>query len=104
MKLATRKQTFLIAVLIAGIAAAGAYVYKQQRQSAWDDQVVSELKRDYPDEARERMLAEIYWSKYPDVAADAYFGKNGRLGVYGPREHYRRHRTEGAGRVWPVLK
>lgn len=49
--------------------------------------------------AREKILAEAYWQRYPDVAADDFFGREGALGVHGPREHFDRHgRTEG--RVW----
>lgn len=52
-----------------------------------------------PADDGERALAEAYWRRYPDVAADRYFGAHGQLGRAGAREHYQRHgRREG--RVW----
>ena len=51
-------------------------------------------------EEQERILAESYWSRYADVAADIFFGREGSLGVWGAREHFDRHgRREG--RSWP---
>ena len=52
------------------------------------------------DEQAERRLADTYWSRNADVEADSYFGRRGLLGVWGAREHFKRHgRREG--RVWP---
>src|SRR5258708_3227027 len=51
------------------------------------------------DLSTERELAEAYWSRYPDVAGDAYFGRDGRLGIFGAREHYDRHGRREK-RVW----
>ena len=52
------------------------------------------------DETAEQVLAERYWTQYADVAADAKFGRNGSLGIWGAREHFNRHgRREG--RHWP---
>jgi hypothetical protein len=51
------------------------------------------------DAAAEAGLAEAYWQRNPDVAADRYFGRGGVLGFFGPREHWKRHgRREG--RAW----
>ena len=50
----------------------------------------------------ERMLAEAYWSRYPDVAADAVFGRTGKMGIYGAREHYQRHGRH-EGRIWDLF-
>lgn len=48
------------------------------------------------DMAAEQRLAEAYWRRNPDVAADAYYGRHGRIGVLGAREHWLRHgRSEG---------
>lgn len=59
-------------------------------------QMIEDSKRD---DAAERALAEDYWTRYPDVAADGYFGRNGKLGLQGAREHFARHgRREG--RIW----
>lgn len=46
-----------------------------------------------------RMLAEAYWQRNPDVAADSYFGRNGKMGTFGAREHYDRHGRK-EGRRW----
>ncbi|MEX2616669.1 MAG: hypothetical protein WD767_11280 [Alphaproteobacteria bacterium] len=46
-----------------------------------------------------RMLAEAYWLRNPDVAADSYFGRNGKMGILGAREHYDRHGRK-EGRRW----
>lgn len=52
-----------------------------------------------PDYAREKALAEAYWQRYPDVRDHWLWGRQGTMGVRGPREHYRLHgRREG--RVW----
>lgn len=51
------------------------------------------------DLAEEERLARAYWARNPDVAADAYFGQHGRLGIFGARAHLERHgRREG--RAW----
>lgn len=46
-----------------------------------------------------RALAEAYWQRNPDVAADSYFGRDGEMGVFGAREHYDRHGRK-EGRLW----
>jgi hypothetical protein len=57
------------------------------------------IKDGAPDLAAERELAERYWQRYPDVAADGYFGRGGAIGIFGAREHFDRHgRREG--RLW----
>ncbi len=53
------------------------------------------------DERREVKLAEIYWTRYPDVAQDSNFGRSGKLGSWGAREHFKRHGAR-EGRIWPV--
>jgi len=44
--------------------------------------------------------AENYWSLYPDVAQDAFFGRYGKVGCGGAYEHWTRHGHQ-EGRVWP---
>ncbi|MBT5812553.1 MAG: hypothetical protein HOI19_19435 [Rhodospirillaceae bacterium] len=39
---------------------------------------------------KEAALAEAYWRRYGDVAADSIFGRAGQLGVHGAREHFNR--------------
>jgi len=51
---------------------------------------------DLPLEAR---LAEAYWQRYPEVERSPVWGRNGSLGVLGPRDHYI-HRGSAAGMVW----
>ena len=51
------------------------------------------------DRAQEKVLAETYWRRNPDVAVHGFFGVDGPFGVFGPREHFNRYgRVEG--RVW----
>ncbi len=47
---------------------------------------------------REAALAEAYWRRYPDVAADVTYGPGG-MGVEGARAHYRNH-GKAEGREW----
>jgi hypothetical protein len=63
---------------------------------------LTRLKNSYPDVTEERALAETYWSHHQDVKNNPYFGKNGELGIYGAREHYR-NAGKGEGRTWPSL-
>ena len=43
--------------------------------------------------------AAAYWARYPDVASDRYYGRQGPLGQRGALQHYRDHgRSEG--RQW----
>jgi len=55
-----------------------------------------------PDDlAFEQRLAEAYWSRYPEIAENSVWGRQGSLGVLGPRDyylHYGRHR----GHFWGV--
>jgi hypothetical protein len=55
------------------------------------------------DEQRERSLADAYWTRYPDVARDPYFGREGVLGLWGAREHYAQH-GKREGRSWKDLR
>jgi hypothetical protein len=52
------------------------------------------------DEQAEKAAAESYWIRYPDVARDSYYGRNGKLGLWGAREHFRQHGGR-EGRLWP---
>lgn len=51
------------------------------------------------DMALERKLAEAYWNRYQDIARSPIWGRDGSLGVLGPRDHYRFY-GQGEGRVW----
>ena len=69
---------------------------ERQRQ-AYLDEILRNAQT--ADLTAERDLAEIYWQRYPDVANDGFFGRNGQMGVFGAREHFERHgRREG--RIW----
>lgn len=57
------------------------------------------IREEKSDDAADRVLAELYWQRYPDVAESPVFGRQGRLGIYGAREHYQRHGRH-EGRVW----
>ncbi|MBO6837260.1 MAG: hypothetical protein JJ878_12755 [Alphaproteobacteria bacterium] len=47
--------------------------------------------------------ALAYWACYPDVAQDAYFGREGPLNLLGAREHFDRH-GRAEGRIWPLTE
>ena len=48
------------------------------------------------DEQSERMLAEAYWLRYPDIREDQAYGENGTMGIFGPQAHFEQHgRNEG---------
>jgi hypothetical protein len=65
-------------------------------QQAYLTQVLRGASIDMVEEQRQ---ADLYWSRYPDVANDRYFGRDGAMGVRGAREHFERHgRREG--RIW----
>ncbi|OGR17101.1 MAG: hypothetical protein A2X81_12765 [Desulfobacterales bacterium GWB2_56_26] len=54
------------------------------------------VRANTPDSEKERLLADSYWRRYRDVREDAYWGENGPMGIWGPRDHYRQHgRKEG---------
>lgn len=44
---------------------------------------------DPADPEKERILAEAYWSRYPEVAESPVWGRKSALGIRGPRDHYR---------------
>ena len=94
-------------------AACGVWIYgalsspvldgERARQKAYIDEVLGKSPRQpAPPEAPvaapsgEPAFARAYWTRYPDVGADPYYGANGELGLPGARAHYNRHgRFEG---------
>lgn len=52
-----------------------------------------------PDLDKVRVLAELYWKRYPDVGQDHHYGRNGIMGIYGARNHYDQH-GKVEGREW----
>ena len=51
------------------------------------------------DTAEVEALADAFWQRNPDVARDVQFGRSGAMGIFGAREHYRRHGKSEA-RQW----
>ena len=49
--------------------------------------------------AQERLLAEAYWQRYPDIARSKIWGRESSLGIRGPRDHYR-YIGRNQMRVW----
>ena len=85
----------------------GAYVYGAVTSTLFDPgladkraYLVTASRAPEGDPAEIRRQAEAYWDLYPGVAADEYFGRNGKFGLYGARTHYLRH-GRYAGRTWP---
>ena len=52
-----------------------------------------------PDLQSTRTLAEAYWNRYRDVREHDYYGKNGKMGIYGAEEHFKHH-GRGEGRIY----
>ena len=50
---------------------------------------IYKLVAEVEDPEQERILAEAYWRRYPDIAASHIWGRNSALGIRGPRDHYR---------------
>ncbi len=60
------------------------------------------LERNRPDLKEERDLAQSYWLRYPDVREDPYWGENGPMGIWGPRDHYTMH-GKREGRIYQLV-
>ena len=82
--------------LCAAVTLTGALLYRSYK----DTMVVSQLQASYPNVKSEMVLAEKYWSMYPDVGASSYFGRDGRLESYGARMHYLLV-GKSEGKTWP---
>ena len=102
MKDRVRQLLFGLFLLSLGAYAYGAFTSSLFNPRLADERAylmtASRMPEADPEEVRRR--AEAYWSRYPDIAADAHFGRDGALGIYGARAHYQKHgRYEG--RTWP---
>ena len=47
----------------------------------------------------EKVLAETYWQRYPDIAASTVWGRGSTLSFRGPRDHYR-YVGKYQNRIW----
>jgi len=56
-----------------------------------------------PDQQAEKILAEAYWRRYPDVRNDPYYGKHGPMGFKGAREHFEQHGKYEGRILTPIL-
>lgn len=86
------------AAILAGLAVYwdGASNQAERERRIW---LVDQMRGVLREPGQEARLAEAYWNRYPDVAANAIFGRNSRLGIGGAREHYNLHGRK-EGRVW----
>lgn len=91
----------LAAALIAGALAIKQWALQSDRRAQQEEILVDRASMSPAELAKEEALAEAYWRRYPDVAADDFFGRDGNLGVHGPRVHYERH-GRAEGREWPA--
>lgn len=55
-----------------------------------------------PDLQEEKALAEGYWLRYPDVKINHYWGVDGPMGIWGPRDHYLQH-GKREGRIFQPI-
>lgn len=53
-------------------------------------------KGDIKDETR---MAELYWSRYPEIENNSIWGRNSQLGIRGPWDHYR-YRGRFERKIW----
>lgn len=51
------------------------------------------------DMSAERTFAEAYWERYQDVAKSRVWGRDGNLGILGPRDHFR-YIGQRQGKIW----
>lgn len=56
-----------------------------------------------PDLQEEKSLAEAYWLRYEDVKTDNFWGINGPMGIWGPRDHYQQHGKK-EGRIFQLIE
>lgn len=47
----------------------------------------------------EQKLADIYWKRYPQIENNSIWGRNGELGILGPRD-YHTYRGRFQGKIW----
>lgn len=52
-----------------------------------------------PDLKAEKILAEAYWARYPEIRHDSIWGEHSDLGILGPRDHYT-YIGAGLGFIW----
>lgn len=64
----------------------------------WEGRIFSKVSRP-ADMVLEKELAEVYWQRNPDVAKSTIWGRQGSLGIFGPRDHYRFY-GKRQGRKW----
>ncbi len=93
---------------VAGVAVAGAlaiYLWGAFTSPVFDQQryrerayLRAQLAQSEQRSEQEAALAEAYWRRYPDVAADPTYGRDG-MGIEGARAHYRNH-GKAEGREW----
>ena len=50
----------------------------------------------------QKLLAEAYYTRYPEIKSDEFYGENGPHGVLGAREHFRQH-GKREGRIFAPL-
>ncbi len=85
-----------------GIYTYGAFTSSLFDQSLADKRAYLMTISQMPEEGAEEVQrrATLYWDTYPDVSRHEYFGRDGKLGIYGARTHYLKHgRYEN--RKWP---
>ncbi len=106
--MAVRERYPKVRWVLAGAALAGAlaiYLWGAFTSPVFDQQryrerafVREQLAQAELRSEREAALAEAYWLRYPDVAADPTYGR-GSIGIEGARAHYRNH-GKAEGRAW----
>ena len=96
------RATILLAVLAYGIYAAAALKSPLFDESERERLAFLGTKMQVagvPFTDAQRREAEAYYRRFPGLDQDAFFGRNGPMGVRGALEHYRRHGRH-EGRFW----
>lgn len=98
------KKILLTIITIGAIVSSGLLWVRGLLQSPYYEpglQVEEKYIREYietnsPDNRQEKILAEGYWLRYRDISKNNYWGVDGPMGIWGPRDHFTQHgRREG---------
>ncbi|KJS00939.1 MAG: hypothetical protein VR65_11135 [Desulfobulbaceae bacterium BRH_c16a] len=66
--------------------------------------IAGSRQADAPNPQREKILAASYWQRYRDIRENGHWGEKGSMGIWGPRDHFRKH-GKREGRIFaPIIK
>lgn len=66
--------------------------------------IAGSSQADAPDPQQEKILAASYWQRYLDIRENDHWGEKGPMGIWGPRDHFRKH-GKREGRIFaPIIQ